>query len=157
MKTVTSILMLLTVCIVGCSSDQVILGNYGYIRPDAQIIVLNGDDNGKPLGVLYSGQYFWTYMSPGPYQLTGMFNYAGKYKGNGISTVVNLEAGKTYYFQVIQKPAHHTQDIVIKQHSDFKTMSAYKSSQPQPASKADVAIVYFYYEIPRMVNGLIAN
>jgi len=82
-------------------------------------------------------------MPPDPYQLTGMFNYASKYRGNGISTVVNLEAGKTYYFRVLQKPASQILDIVIAQRNDFKTMSAYKSSQPQPDSKTDVALVYF--------------
>lgn len=84
-----------------------------------------------------------------------MFNYLGKYRGNGISTVVNLDAGKTYYFQVIQNPASQIQDIVLKQHSEFNSIADYKSAQPQPALKKDKALVYFYYQRPMLVNGLV--
>jgi hypothetical protein len=58
MKTAAAALILLSVSIIACSSDHVKLGNAGYIRPYAQIVVLNGGQEGVPLGTLYSGEYF---------------------------------------------------------------------------------------------------
>lgn len=58
MKTAAAVVILLTISIAACSSDQVKLGNADYIRPNTQIVVLNGGQNGRPLGTLYSGEYF---------------------------------------------------------------------------------------------------
>ncbi|MHB8425347.1 MAG: hypothetical protein ACYDB9_09380, partial [Gammaproteobacteria bacterium] len=79
---------------------------------------------------------------PGSHDFTGMFNYSGTYRGNGITTTVNLEPGKTYYFQVIQKPAYMIQNIVIKQ----TTQAADKFNALPP--KPGMVLVYFFYTLP---------
>jgi hypothetical protein len=158
MKTAAVIMSLLTACVVGCASDNVYIGHNEFIRPNTPIAVLEGGQNGVPLGTLNSGEYFWINLYPGIHQFTGMFSYAGDYRGNGISTQpFQLEPGKTYYFQVIQKPAHAIQDIEILERDDFSDMSSYKSPQSQPVQKSNMALAYFFYKIPDSDIAAIRN
>lgn len=156
MRILYVVLFLGTTGLLGCSSGNVVyVGNNQRIRVDAQMAVLDGfQKSGALLGTLYSKQYFSTYIRPGAHHFTAMFNYDGDLKGNGIPTgPINLEPGKTYYFQVMQKPATIFQDITIVQHDEFKSLQAYKSSQPEPInSEPEMSLVYFYYQLPNSVN-----
>ena len=133
----------------GCSSDNVKVADGQYLRPYIPIAVLQGGQDGVPLFDLHNGEYYWTYLTPGIYQFTGMFDYSGGYRGNGIpSRPMQMQAGQTYYFQVTQRPARAIQDITIMQRADFSNMAAYTSTQGQPPKNNQMSLVYFFYKLP---------
>jgi hypothetical protein len=143
------IIFMLLAGILGCSSDNVKIADGQYLRPYIPIAILQGGQDGVPLVDLRNGEYHWTYLTPGIYQFTGMFDYSGDYRGNGIpSRPIQMKAGETYYFQVTQQPARAIQDITIMQRADFSDMAAYTSTQGQPPKNSQMSLVYFYYRLP---------
>ena len=142
MKFTRLIPLFIVLFLVGCTTPDEVRTSHGYIRTASQIVVLSGDQHGSRICSLYNGRYCWAYLYPGSHDFTGMFNYSGTYRGNGITTTVNLEPGKTYYFQVIQKPAYMIQNIVIKQTT--KAANKFNALPPKPG----MALVYFFYTLP---------
>ena len=144
---------LFMIILVGCSSNssmgKVDIGGHGFIRsPQQKIAVLEGGQDGTALGLIKVNQYFHLYVEPGVHKFTGMFNDG---HGNGITTSVSLQAGKTYYFQIVQLPAIYTQDILVKpRHVSEATveMTSFTNITPgQALAKPGKALVYFYYAL----------
>ncbi len=147
-KFISAIPILLITGIIGCSSDNVLVANGEYLRPYIPLAILQGGQDGVPIADLHNGEYYWTFLTPGIYQFTGMFDYSGSYRGNGIpSRPMGLKAGETYYFQVTQRPARAIQDITIMQQPAFSDMASYQSSQGQPPKNSQMSLVYFYYKL----------
>lgn len=79
--------------------------------------ILEGDQDGRWIATLGRScvfcdneTYTWLYLPPGQHTFTAMFSNR---HGNGVSLSVVLEAGHTYYYQVVQHPAAWSQDITI--------------------------------------------
>lgn len=153
MKTLYRMLIgLFAVIAVGCSSVTTIaIDNHGVIRgPEQSIVIHEGGQVGPPLGAIKANQYMHLYLAPGSHEFTGMFDDG---HGNGIITYASLQAGKIYYFQVVQLPALAIQDILIKprQASEATTeMAAFTNATPgQALANPDQALVYFYYALTK--------
>jgi len=145
---------LFVIVLVGCSYNssmmgRIEIGGHGFIRsPQQNIVVHEGGQDGAALGLIKVNQYFHLYVEPGVHNFTGMFNDG---HGNGITTTVGLQAGKTYYLQIVQLPALYTQDILIKpRHMSDATveMTSFTNKTPgQVLAKPGKALVYFYYAL----------
>lgn len=153
MKTLYRMLIgLFAVIAVGCSSVTTIaIDHHGVIRgPEQSIVIHEGGQVGPPLGSIKANQYMHLYIAPGSHEFTGMFDDG---HGNGIITYASLQAGKTYYFQIVQLPALAIQDILIKprQASEARTeMAAFTNVTPgQVLANPDQALVYFYYALTK--------
>lgn len=90
----------------------------GFTQAASPYVILEGGEDGRPIATLgrdcwkcVNQTYTWIYMPAGQHTLTAMFRNG---HGTGISLPVTLDAGQTYYYRVVQRPAWWSQDIVIE-------------------------------------------
>lgn len=153
MKIMNLMMAGLIVCIAaGCANvTRIPVDDHGVIRgPEQGIVVHEGGQEGVALGVIKADQYFHVYVDPGVREFTGMFDDG---HGNGLTAHADVQAGQTYYFQIVQMPALTIQDIRIIALAESVAkadMATFTNVTPAPAPvKADKALVYFYYSLTK--------